>query len=81
MAASTFLAPDITQAHLGERFLPELVGDFEIVHADCSQSAVDAWLDGLDRLTPVALSLPAAKAVREAREAEDAAVTDAFGRP
>jgi len=40
---------------------------------------LDEWLDGLSRLTPVSLSTRAAEAVREARKAEDAALTDALG--
>lgn len=42
------------------------------------QPTLDEWLDGLSRLTPVSLSTPAAEAVPEAREAEDAALTDAL---
>lgn len=41
------------------------------------QSTLDEWLDGLSRLTPVSPSIPVAEAVREAREEEDAALTDA----
>lgn len=53
----------------------------EILQEHCRQPTVDEWLDGLSRLTPVPLSTPAAEAVRQAREAEDAALADALGRP
>jgi len=52
----------------------------EVLQEHCSQPTLDEWLDGLSRLTPVRLSTPAAEAVRQAREAEDAALTDALGR-
>jgi hypothetical protein len=45
------------------------------------QPILDEWLDDLSRLTPVSLSKPAAEAVREARESEDAALTNILGRP
>lgn len=45
------------------------------------QPTLDEWLDGLSRLTPVSLSTPAAEAVRQAREAEDAALADVLDRP
>lgn len=44
------------------------------------QPTVDEWLDGLSRLTPVSLSAPAAEAVHEARESEEAPLVDALGR-
>jgi len=53
----------------------------EILREHCQQPTVDEWLDGLSRLTPVSLSTPAAEAVHQAREAEDAALVDALGRP
>ncbi len=52
----------------------------EVLQAHCRQPTVDEWLDGLDRLTPVELSLSAAEAVCEAREADDAALMDVLGR-
>ncbi|HEX9942191.1 MAG TPA: hypothetical protein VGG03_09260 [Thermoanaerobaculia bacterium] len=53
----------------------------EVLREHCQQPTLDEWLDGLNRLTPVSLATPAAEAVRETREAEDAALVDAFGRP
>jgi hypothetical protein len=46
----------------------------------CLQPTLDEWLDGLSRLTPVSLSTPAAEAVRQAREADEAELVDALGR-
>jgi hypothetical protein len=45
----------------------------EIFQEHCSQPTMDEWLDGLNRLAPVVLSIPAAEAVHEAREADDSA--------
>jgi plasmid stability protein len=53
----------------------------EVLQEHCRQPSLDEWLDGLNQLTPVPLSTPAAEAVREAREAEDAALIDVLGRP
>lgn len=53
----------------------------EILQEHCRQPTVDEWLDGLDRLTPVPLPTSAAEAVRDSREADDAALTDALRRP
>lgn len=53
----------------------------EVLQEHCRQPILDEWLDGLSRLTPVPLSTPAAEAVRQAREAEDVALTNALGRP
>jgi plasmid stability protein len=53
----------------------------EIFQEHCGQPTVDEWLDGLNRLAPVALAIPAAEAVREAREADDSALLDALDRP
>lgn len=53
----------------------------EVLQEHCRQPTMDEWLAGLSRLTPVSLSTPAAEAVHEAREAEDAALIDALGRP
>lgn len=52
----------------------------EVLQEHCSQP-LDEWLDGLSRLTPVSLSTPTVETVREAREAEDAALIDALSRP
>jgi antitoxin FitA len=52
----------------------------EVLQEHCRQPTLDEWLDGLSRLTPVALSISAAEAVRQAREAEDAEMTDALSR-
>jgi len=41
---------------------------------------LDEWLEGLNRLAPVALSAPASEAVRKARKAEDGALIDVLGR-
>lgn len=54
---------------------------FEVLQEHCRQPTMDEWLAGLSRLKPVFLSAPAAEAVREAREAEDAALINALGRP
>lgn len=53
----------------------------EILQEHCRQPTVDEWLDGLDRLTPVPLSTSAAEAVRQSREADEAALADALRRP
>ena len=53
----------------------------EVLQEHCRQPTLDEWLNGLNRLTPVSLSTSAAEAVRQAREEEDAALTDALGRP
>jgi hypothetical protein len=47
---------------------------------DLPQPTLDEWLDGLNRLKPVSLTTSAAEAVRQAREADDAALGDALGR-
>lgn len=52
----------------------------EVLQEHCSLPTMDEWLDGLSRLTPVSLPHPAAEAVREAREADDAELVDALGR-
>jgi hypothetical protein len=52
----------------------------EVLRDHCQQPTLDEWLEGLNRLTPVALPTPAAQFVREAREAEDAALVHARGR-
>jgi hypothetical protein len=49
----------------------------EILREHCHQtSTVDERLDGPDRLTPVPLSTSAAEAVRESREATEAALDE-----
>jgi hypothetical protein len=53
----------------------------EVLREHCLQPTLDEWLDGLNRLTPVSLSTPAAEAVRQAREAEEAALVDVLDRP
>lgn len=53
----------------------------EVLREHCHQPTLDEWLDGLNRLTPVSLSTPAAEVVRQAREAEEAALADALDRP
>jgi hypothetical protein len=52
----------------------------EVLREHCHQPTLDEWLDGLDRLTPVSLSAPAAEAVRQSRETEEAALVDALRR-
>ena len=52
----------------------------EVLREHSQQPTLDEWLDGLSQLTPVSLSTPAATAVRQAREAEDAALVDVLGR-
>lgn len=53
----------------------------EVLQEHCRQPTVDEWLDGLDRLTPAPLSTAAAEAVRQSREADEAALADALRRP
>jgi len=53
----------------------------EVLREHCEAPTLDEWLDGLKQLTPVTLSTPSAKAVHQAREAEEAALVDALGRP
>jgi antitoxin FitA len=53
----------------------------EILSEHCRRPTVDEWLDGLSRLPTVALSTPAAEAVRQAREADDAALAKPHRRP
>ncbi len=45
---------------------------------DLPQPTLEEWLDGLNRLRPGSLATSAAEAVREAREADDAALGDAL---
>jgi plasmid stability protein len=52
----------------------------EVLREHCQQPTLDEWLDGLSRLAPVSLATPAAKAVQQAREAEEAALVDVLGR-
>jgi hypothetical protein len=52
----------------------------EVLREHCRQPTLDEWLDDLGRLKPIALSTPAAEAVRQAREAEEAALVDVLGR-
>ena len=53
----------------------------EVLQEHCRLPTLEEWLDGLNRLTPVSLSAPAAEAVREGRETDEAALVDALGRP
>jgi len=53
----------------------------EVLREHCHQPTLDEWLDGLNRLTPVSPSIPAAEAVRQAREADESALVDALNRP
>jgi hypothetical protein len=53
----------------------------EILQQHCRQPTLDEWLDGLSRLTPVSLTTSGPEAVRQAREADDAALIDALDRP
>jgi hypothetical protein len=53
----------------------------EVLRDHCRQPTVDEWLDELGKLGPVSLSTSAAEAVREAREADDAALEHALARP
>ena len=52
----------------------------DVLREHCQQPTLDEWLDGLSRLPPVLLSTPAAEAVRQARETEEAALVDVLGR-
>lgn len=49
----------------------------EVLQEHCRQPTLDEWLDGLNRLPPVSLSAPAAEALRQAREADEAELVDA----
>jgi len=53
----------------------------EVLQEHCDQPTLDEWLNGLSRLTAVSLPTPAAEAVREARETEEAALADARSCP
>jgi hypothetical protein len=53
----------------------------EVLQEHCRLPTLDEWLDGLNQLTPASLSFPATEAVREAREADEAALVDALSRP
>ena len=53
----------------------------EVLQQHCRQPTLDEWLDGLSRLPTVSLTTSAAEAVRQAREADDAALGDALDRP
>ncbi|HEX3528614.1 MAG TPA: hypothetical protein VH988_16230 [Thermoanaerobaculia bacterium] len=52
----------------------------EILREHCRRPTLDEWLDGLEQLTPVSLFSSAAEAVRQAREAEEAALADVLDR-
>ena len=52
----------------------------EVLKEHCEQPTLDEWLDGLNRLTPVSTSTPAAEAVRKAREEEEAELADVLAR-
>jgi hypothetical protein len=43
----------------------------EILEDHCSRPTVNEWLDGLSRLTPIALDVPVADVFREARETDE----------
>jgi len=53
----------------------------EVLREHCELPSLDEWLDGLHRLTPAALSRPAAEAVRDASEADEADLVHVLGRP
>ena len=53
----------------------------EVLQEHCQKPTLDEWLDGLSQLTPTTLSTPAAKALHQSREAEEASLVDALGRP
>jgi hypothetical protein len=53
----------------------------EVLRDHCQEPTLDEWLDGLSRLTPVSLSTSAAEAVHQSREADEALLVDALGRP
>jgi hypothetical protein len=52
----------------------------EVLREHCRQPTLDEWLDGLRQLTPVATSISPAKALQDAREAEEVALVDVRGR-
>jgi len=52
----------------------------EVLREHCQQPTVEEWLDGLRQLTPVTTSISPAKALQEAREAEEAALLDVHSR-
>jgi len=48
----------------------------EVLREHCQQPTLEEWLDGLRQLTPVTTSTSPAKALQEAREAEEVAFVD-----
>jgi hypothetical protein len=52
----------------------------EVLREHCQQPTLEEWLDGLRQLTPVTTSTSPAKALQEAREAEEVALVDVRGR-
>jgi hypothetical protein len=52
----------------------------EVLREHCQEPTLDEWLDGLSRLPPVPFSTPAAEAVHQSREADEALLVDALGR-
>jgi hypothetical protein len=53
----------------------------EVLREHCHEPTLEEWLDGLGQLTSVSLSTPAVEAVHQARDAEDASLIGALGRP
>ena len=53
----------------------------DVLMDHCCRPTLEEWLDGLSRLPQVAASIPAAEAVRQAREEDDAALVEALRRP
>src|ERR1700688_2488354 len=52
----------------------------EVLREHCRQPTLEEWLDGLRQLTPVTTSTSPAKALQQAREAEEEALVDIRGR-
>ena len=52
----------------------------EVLRQHCQQPTLEEWLDDLRQLTPAAASTSPAKALQEAREAEEVAFVDVRSR-
>jgi antitoxin FitA len=77
--------PDELHRHLRDRAAARGVSlrqyALEILMEHCRRPTVDEWLDGLSHLPRVALSTPAAEAVRQVREEDDDARAGTHRRP
>ncbi len=53
----------------------------EVLREHCQRPTLDEWLDGLGLAASAALPMPAAEALRQAREADEDALAHVLGRP